>query len=241
MTQEINWLLKDKYAGVEAPEFEADVLRIKNGEPVAYVIGWAPFINTRVWLDSKPLIPRTETEYWVSHAIEEIKNSEITNPKILDLCAGSGCIGVAILKEIPGAEVDFAEIDILHHETIRKNIKENGLYDSKTKIFGGDLFGNITETYDFILSNPPYVDPSLKERVGESVKTHEPEKALYGGVGGLEIIEKILSNAKNYLKPGGILYLEHEPEQAEALSKNSMFTETGKDQFGVLRFSKLKA
>src|SRR3989338_975059 len=123
-------------------------------KPLAYVLGWIPFIYTKIYLDSKPLIPRTETEYWVDLVIKEIRNSGIKNPKILDLCAGSGCIGVAVLKEIPDALVDFTEIDASHHPTIKKNIRENGLVLSRANIFGGDLFEKVSDTYDFILSNP---------------------------------------------------------------------------------------
>ncbi|MEK7135379.1 MAG: HemK family protein methyltransferase [Patescibacteria group bacterium] len=209
-------------------------------EPEAYRIGSIPFIHTEIYLDSHPLIPRTETEYWVDLAIKEIKTSGIQNPKVLDLCAGSGCIGVAVLKEIPEALVDFAEIDEAHHLTIQKNIVENQLDATHTRILGGDLFENITDQYDFILSNPPYIDPALKERVGESVKQYEPEKALYGGEKGLEIINRILAQLPSYLKPGGFLCLEHEPEQVEALSKHPLYLESEEDQFGVLRFSKFR-
>lgn len=210
-------------------------------EPEAYAIGWVPFIHTEIYLDSKPLIPRTETEYWVNEVIQTIHKSQILNPKsikILDLCAGSGCIGVAVLKEIPEAFVDFVEIDENHHSTIEKNIRANNLDSTRTRIFGGDLFENIEDLYDFILSNPPYINPALRVRVAESVVLHEPELALYGGKGGLEIIERILAQAPNHLKPMGLLYLEHEPEQVVALSENPLYLNTEQDQFEVPRFSR---
>lgn len=207
-------------------------------EPEAYTLGSIPFIHTEIYLDSRPLIPRTETEYWVDLAIKEIKEKGIREPKILDLCAGSGCIGVAVLKEIPEALVDFAEIDGSHHSTIQKNIEENQLDATHTRIFGGDLFEKNKDQYDFILSNPPYIDPALKERVGESVRQYEPERALYGGVGGLEIISRILAQLPSHLKPGGTLYLEHEPEQVEALSKHPLYLNSEQDQFGTVRFSR---
>lgn len=210
-------------------------------EPEAYRMGWVPFIHTEIYLDSRPLIPRTETEYWVDLAIKEIKGHVDTRcPHVLDLCAGSGCIGVAVLKEIPEARVDFAEIETAHHDTIRKNILKNGINDSRTRIFSGDLFENITDKYDFIFSNPPYINPELKHRVQDSVTEHEPEKALYGGRSGLEIINKILNQASHYLNPGGTLYIEHEPEQVETLSKHPLYLNSENDQYKTIRFSRFR-
>ena len=208
--------------------------------PEAYQIGWVPFIHTNIYLDSRPLIPRTETEYWVFEVIKEIQSANRRGLKILDLCAGSGCIGVAVLKEIPDAQVDFAEIDKEHHETIRKNLRENAV-EGRSQIFGGDLFESVSGKYEFILSNPPYLNPELSERVQESVLEHEPAQALFGGEKGLEIINRILAHAPKYLNIGGMLYIEHEPEQAEALSKHPMFLSSEKDQFGVLRYSKFSS
>lgn len=208
--------------------------------PEAYRIGWVPFIHTKIWLDSRPFIPRTETEYWVNEAIQEIKKSGLTSPRILDLCAGSGCIGVAVLKEIPKALVDFVELDEKHHPTIQKNIRENGLDETQTRIFGGDLFENIPDTYDFILSNPPYIDKSLN-RVEASVIEHEPALALYGGQDGIEIIGKIIEDFEKHVTRGGILYLEHEPEHVSHLTKHFSYQDSYRDQYGKPRFSKFKA
>lgn len=235
MDREIDWLLQEKYNGIKTPEFESDLTRLQKGEPLAYVIGWTPFLHTKIWLDSKPLIPRPETEFWVEKAISEIEN--IDNAKVLDLCAGSGCIGVAILREIPDAVVHFAEIDQTHHKTIKKNILENEIDSNRTKILGGNLFENVTEKYDFILTNPPYIDPKLSERIQKSVKIHEPEIALFGGINGMEIVEKIIEEAPKYLNPDGILYIEHEPEQALALQKILPGIQSFEDQFGVIRYS----
>jgi HemK-like putative methylase len=211
-----------------------------NQEPEAYQIGSVPFIHSEIYLDSRPLIPRTETEYWVDLAIKEIKESGIENPRILDLCAGSGCIGVAVLKEIPSARVDFGEIDGRHHETIRKNIEINGIDGARACIFGGNLFENIKGEYDFILSNPPYINPELKDRVEESVSLYEPEIALYGGKDGTEIIENMLNGLNQHLTQKGVLYLEHEPEQVGYLSSKIGYFDTREDQFGRKRFSRFQ-
>lgn len=239
MDKEINWLLNDKYNGIETPEFVADKERLASGEPLAYVIGWVPFLNTKIWLDSKPLIPRPETEFWVEKAIQDLKARNIANPKVLDLCAGSGCVGVAVAKAVPEVIVHFAEIVDDHHQTIRKNIRENNIDVARTKQIGGNLFEHVTEKYDFILTNPPYIDPELSERVQTSVTLHEPSLALYGGVHGMEIIERIIREAPQHLNPGGILYIEHEPEQAEKIKALAPNAEIFEDQFGIKRHSRI--
>ncbi len=211
-------------------------MKIKAEVPEAYAIGWAPFIHTKIWLDSKPLIPRPETEYWVNEVICKLQAASSEPIKVLDLCAGSGAIGVAVAQEIPHATVDFVEIDKAHHETIRKNIKENGIEESRTRVFGGDLFEEVQDSSDVILSNPPYIDMSLG-RVEDSVLDHEPHLALDGGTHGTTIIARILAAAPSHLKPRGALWLEHEPEQVEWLSIQAGYTASYPDQYGVLRYS----
>lgn len=243
MTRDEEWLLREKYRGERTGEFLADRARLHGGEPVAYVIGWAPFLNTKIFLVSHPLIPRPETEFWVERAIKELHTyGGPASGRVLDLCAGSGCIGVAVLKSVPNASVDFVEIDGQHHETIEKNIQENGIDSSRTHILGGDLFENVSGTYNFILANPPYIDPVLN-RTEESVRTYEPKEALYGGHRGLEIIERIVKESPRFLTEHGVLYIEHEPEQAEAIRRlgeeNGFSVVTYKDQYENYRFSRL--
>ncbi len=238
MNQEQQWLLKDKYNGIKTSEFESDLKRLDSGEPLAYIIGWQPFCGTKIYLGSHPLIPRPETEYWVQLAIDQIKKKE--NPKVLDLCAGSGCIGVALLKAIPSSTVDFVEIDESHHVTILKNIRENGIDQKRTHIFGGSLFENITEQYDAILTNPPYIDPNLSDRIGDSVRGQEPDLALFGGFGGMELIVEILTEVSHFLKPDGVLYIEHEPEQVQKIKELLSGIISQPDQFGIIRFSTYK-
>lgn len=243
MTREEQWLLEEKYNGAESEAFRADCLRLQKGEPLAYVIGLVPFLNTHIYLDSHPLIPRPETEHWVAHAIARAKEVHSGKPlRVLDLCAGSGCIGVAVAKAFSNAHVDFAELDEAHHPTIQKNISENGIAENRTTIFGGDLFAQIAGQYDLILSNPPYI-PEASSQVAQSVLTHEPHLALFAGGDGLTLIKRIIDGASAHLMPHGLLYLEHEPEQTEAIAAHAkaqgFIVQTHDDQYGVQRFSVL--
>lgn len=236
------WLLKEKYGGRESAEFLADCARLKAGEPLAYLIGNAPFLDTTIALTSRPLIPRPETEYWVNDFI--VRHRADTDPiHLLDLCAGSGCIGVAVGKALPSATIDFVEIDPRHHSTIAANCRTNGLGDARFKIMESDLFTDLpTAVYDAILTNPPYIDERLG-RVAASVQDHEPALALYGGTAGLHLITDIIKTAPLYLKAGGELWIEHEPEQVAAIKEMGEaagFTvHAHTDQYGVLRYSEL--
>ncbi|MEX0913066.1 MAG: methyltransferase, partial [Candidatus Paceibacterota bacterium] len=144
--------------------------------------------------------------------------------RILDLCAGSGAIGVAIAKAVPEARVTLAEIDRAHLPTIQKNIESNVSQGSirmdRFKVVGSDLFEKVEGEFDFILTNPPYIDSAI-DRTDESVKNHEPHLALYGGAHGMEIIDRIIATAPDYLIEGGQVWIEHEPEQVEAIRESA--------------------
>lgn len=244
MEQDEAWLLRDKYAGVESKAYKDDCVRLRSGEPLAYVIGQVPFLNVEIYLDSHPLIPRPETEFWTAEAIAEMKNAA-RSLRVLDLCAGSGAIGIAVAKEVPHAHVDFAELMSVHLPTIKRNVRENGIDASRIAFYGSDLFLSIPQgtRYDYILSNPPYIDQSLK-RTAKSVLDFEPHEALFGGKAGLELIERIIKESKGFLAEGGAVYLEHEPEQsvriAEIASAYGFSVASKHDQYGILRWSVLR-
>ncbi|OGG62115.1 hypothetical protein A3C87_01740 [Candidatus Kaiserbacteria bacterium RIFCSPHIGHO2_02_FULL_49_34] len=238
-SREEQWLLTEGFNGVESTEYFAAREKLRNGEPLAYLIGTMPFGPLTISLDSKPLIPRAETEFWVTKVLHELPFEPKT---ILDLCAGSGCIGVLALHTFPSAHVDFAELDETHHETIRKNIEHNNLPLENTSIRGGDLFAEIPtdEKYDLMLTNPPYIDPAL-DRTQDGVKAHEPHLALYGGADGMEIIERIIHDAKKHLTKQGILVIEHEPEQCSTIKLlTQAYTLRAihmPDQYGTMRYT----
>lgn len=227
---------------MESEAFHTDLKRLTEGEPLAYVIGSVPFLNCTIYLDSHPLIPRPETEFWAEKAITEIRNYKYNCVKVLDLCAGSGAIGVAVAKAIPKTQLTFGEIEKQHLPTIGKNTEENNISCTRYKVKQSDLFKNIEGTFDFILTNPPYIDPALN-RADDSVKNNEPHLALYGGKYGLEIIEKIIVDAQKYLNKNGQLWIEHEPEQVTDIHtcalENGYKISTHKDQYQVMRYSVL--
>jgi HemK-like putative methylase len=249
--RDIEWLLDEKYGGEKSEAFFADCKRLALGEPLGFLIGHVPFLDTTIYLDSKPLIPRPETEFWTEKVIADIKtNFPIQHEdskgaaglRILDLCAGSGCIGIAIAKAVPDAIVDFSEIDEQHLPTISRNLEKNEINTGHTHLYHSNLFEAFSGTYQYIVSNPPYIDMDL-ERTDENVLEHEPYIALSGGLAGLEVIQKIIEESPKHLERYGQLWLEHEPEQSIAirnLARSNSFTcTTHHDQYGIERYSVL--
>ena len=218
-------LLAEKYGGAPSDGYRNDLARLADGEPLAYVIGWQPFLGLTVWLDSKPLIPRPETEWWTERFVGEMRKE--TGDKeiaVLDLCAGSGAIGCALLKELPEARVYFGEVDPAHEATIRKNIRENGLDESRADIRIGDLFEPFDGlAFDFIAANPPYV-PSGRA-LPASVSDFEPHQALFADEDGLALIRRIAVELPRRLKHGGAAWIECDSAHAEEAKR--LFEDAG--------------
>ena len=237
---EKDWLLRERYGGRLTAAARRDLERLAAGEHVSYLIGWAPFLGWRIDLSARPLIPRPETEHWTEAAIEAIGKSEVATPKILDLFCGSGCIGIAALKHLPKACVDFADIEKNYFPGIRKSLRLNRIAARRGRIIRSDVFGNIgKKKYDFILANPPYV-PTVGRRIAKSVLAREPHRALFAGKDGLSYIRRLLKNAKGHLNPGGEIVIEFDPPQKRAIAayakEHGWRAEFSRDQYGRWRY-----
>lgn len=231
-------LRTDKYNGNTSTDLTADLARLSSGEPLAYVIGWVPFLGLRVELDSRPLIPRPETEWWVEQCISEIqlRDTKERPLRILDLCAGSGAIGLSLLKALPFAHMSFAELSPSHTAQIEKNVQVNHLDASRATIRSGDVFSAFpTETWDIILCNPPYI-PSTRT-LESSVVDFEPSEALFAGLDGLDLIRRISAEVPGHLSSPGEVWMECDianiAESAGLLTKaGSEGVEIRTDQYG---------
>lgn len=220
----------------------------KKGEfPFEYLKGKVVFLNCKIDLSKRTFIPRIETEFWLGKAIKEINNKKRKNLKILDIFAGSGCIGVAVLKNCRNLcqSVDFVEIDQKAISQIRLNLKLNKVPKSKYNIYKSNLFEKLkNKNYDYIFANPPYVALNRIKEVGASVLKYEPKSALFGGKDGLFYIREFLNKAENFLKKEGIIYLEIDSLQIkeiiEILKRNN-FKKFNffKDQFKKYRWVKI--
>jgi len=216
--------------------------------PIEYKKGVVKFLNCKIDLSKRPFIPRIETEYWVKKAIGDVRMLECSNVgmlKILDMFAGSGCIGIAILKNIKNSTCDFGEIDENSLEQIRTNLKINKIERGRARVIKTNIFSNIKRKYDYIFANPPYVAEERIKEVQPEVLKYEPKKALLAGPAGLFYIRKLLSEAKNFFKKEGMIYLEIDPRQKEEIKKilekeNYSKFQFLKDQFKKYRWVKIR-
>ena len=169
----------------------------------------------------------------------------ITRPglgfRCLDLFAGSGCIGIAVLKHIPNTHVVAAEKEKKFCDQIKINATLNSIDLKRYRVIQSDVFSSIKGKYDYIFANPPYIAESRKSKVQKSVLEHEPKTSLFAGKDGLDIIRKFLSRAKEFLAPGGDIYLEFDSFQKRSieqyLKKNGYQNwQFFKDQYGKWRW-----
>jgi HemK-like putative methylase len=163
--------------------------------------------------------------------------------KILDIFAGTGCIGIAVLKNIERTRVDFADMSKEAVEQIKINLKLNKIPKNKYKIYKSNLFEKLKERkYNIVFANPPYVALDRVQEVQREVLEKDPKKSLFGGRYGTFWIEKFLKEVKNYLKKGGIFYMEFDPLQKEKikkiLEKENFKFNFYKDQFQKFRWLK---
>jgi len=213
--------------------------------PIEYEKSFIKFLNCKIDLRKKVFIPRIETEFWVKKAINELK-IENCKLKILDIFAGSGCIGIAILKTIKNSFVDFVDIDKKAIGQIKINLKLNKIPRERYRIYKSDLFEKIkNKNYNYIFANPPYVAKERLKEVQPSVLKYEPKTSFLAGKRGLFYIRKFLKEAKRFLKERGTVYLEFDPLQKKEIEdilkkkgyKNFKFF---KDQFKKYRFVKVQ-
>ncbi len=223
-TREAQWLLQEKYKGEESVEFFADLKRLEAGEPLAYLIGNIPFLGVQIDLSKRPLIPRPETEYWVEQTFKHIQ--EPVAFKALELFAGSGAIGAALLKRFPNAHVDFGEIDPELHQGILSTLAENKL-EGRSHIFQTDVWSGIPADarYRYVFANPPYLSEMRTKHIGPSVLSHEPHKALFADSDGMALITTCIQKAPEHLSSDGTVYIEHDDWQAESV--RALFNATG--------------
>jgi release factor glutamine methyltransferase len=198
------------------------------------------FLNCRIDFSRHNFSPRIETEFWLGQALKEIVNSEL-EINALDIFAGTGCIGIAVLKNIKNSRVDFIDIWPKAIEQIKINLKLNEINESRYKIYQSNLFEKIAkEKYDFIFANPPYVALNRIAEVQKEVLEKEPKVALFGGKDGLVVIDKFLNQVKKHLNSSGKLFMEFDPIQQrkikEICAKENLKVIFKKDQFAKIRW-----
>ena len=199
----------------EAALFREYVARRKNREPLAYILGEWDFMGLSFEVSPDVLIPEQDTE----NLIEEIMKDLHDLDRILDLCTGSGCILLSLLKYSNGTTGVGTDLSERALAMAKKNAERLGLTD-RVDLRCGDLFAPIgeNERFDIIVSNPPYIKTETIEHLAPEVRDHEPMMALDGGEDGLSFYRRIIPEAVRHLVTGGYLFLEIGYDQAEAVA-----------------------
>lgn len=223
------------YLDFDRPLSEQELTKLRElvrrrglGEPVAYLIGKKDFFNQTFDVVPGVLIPRPETEHLVELALEHAKTMARMDPRIVDLGCGTGCIGLSMLKELPGARVIALDKNPVALRCASENAAKLGVADRfqvfeadagsadmAAKILGETGFGEI----DLLLANPPYIDPA-DTRVEPHVKTFEPAEALFAGDQGLAALREWSAAWKPFLSEGGLLAMEMGEGQGALLRKH---------------------
>ena len=217
------------------------VLRRLAGEPVAYLIGEWEFYGLTVAVSPAVLIPRMDTELLAERGIL-LARAAGEGARVLDLCAGSGCVGLAVAANVPGCQVVLAEVDEQAIELCKENIRRNDLEDRVHCALADVRLrpGPSLRDFDVIVCNPPYIPKGDIETLEPCVKDYEPRIALDGGADGLDYYRIIPGKWGCALRPGGSLLFEVGFDQAqdvEALMVQAGFTQlrSWQDTQGIWR------
>ncbi|MBS2022765.1 MAG: peptide chain release factor N(5)-glutamine methyltransferase [Deltaproteobacteria bacterium] len=227
----------------ELARFKQLIQRRAQREPVAYILGVKEFYGRPFAVDKRAFIPRPETELLVQAALQALderagkasetsekasetspekasetsKTPEISQAlRVLDLCAGSGAIGVSIAAERENVTVDLVELSTDAVLVTRQNAERHGA--GRAHVHQGDLFAPLTPgtRYDVITANPPYIPATDKPTLAPEIVQHEPALALFGGDDGLVTIRRLVAEVPRWLSPRGSFFMELDPSQDDA-------------------------
>ncbi len=204
----------------EQGRYEAALAERARGVPTQYITGHQEFWGMDLIVSPAVLIPRPETEHVIETVLELQASASGVRPpasearkpeggsRIIDVGTGSGCIALALAKELPNAEIHATDISSAALEVARANAARHQL-ESRIQFRKTDLLAGFENNYfDFVVSNPPYVGESEADSVQLEVRKFEPRNAVFAGPTGLEVIERLLPQARAALKPGGWLIME---------------------------------
>jgi release factor glutamine methyltransferase len=214
------------------------VKRRAAGEPLQHLLGTVEFCGRTFLCDRRALVPRPETEQLVELLISNFK-SKIAHSRIVDVGTGSGVIALSLAAEFLEAEIVGADISDDALALARQNAERLGFAD-RVRFLKSNLLENVEGVFDLIAANLPYISKEERQTLSREV-LHDPEVALFAGVGGDELVRELIAQAPSRLRPGGILALEMGISQSDALvaaltEKNYRDIWTKNDYSGVTRF-----
>jgi len=200
-------------AGSEA-ELDAMVARRADGVPLEQVLGWAEFCGLRVAVEPGVFVPRRRTELLARTAAAHASSGSV----VLDLCCGSGAVGLALATLVPEVTVHAVDVDASAVRCARRNLAAVG-----GRVYEGDLFGplpvGLLGTVDVVTVNAPYVPTDAIPLLPAEARLYEPKTALDGGADGLDVHRRVVVGVSSWLAPGGGLFAECSGSQADALTE----------------------
>ena len=198
---------------------------IKDDTPLSHLVGFEYFYDRKFKVTSDVLSPRMETEELVYKVIDYIRKNNLTNIKILDLCTGSGIIGITLKKELEEFDVKILASDISSRALTVAKENASSL-EADISFVESDLFSNIQDKFDIIVSNPPYIAHDDKKTIKENVLNYDPHLALFADEEGMYFYRNIIEKSRPYLNEKGIMFFEIGYDQKEkiiTLGENNKF------------------
>ena len=236
LSEQLSKEKEDKYFSLIEKHIKEDV-------PLSHLVGFEYFYDRKFKVTKDVLSPRMETEELIYKVVDYINANDKDNLKILDLCTGRGIIAITLRKELENMSLEVVASDI--SEEALKVAKENAiLNDGEVKFIQSDIFENINNKYDIIVSNPPYIAYDDKVTMEDNVLNYDPHLALFAEEGGMYFYRIIVENAKHYLKEDGVIFFEIGYDQKEKMlelaNRNGFIAKVYKDLNGRDRMAFLK-
>lgn len=191
-------------------EFLSLISRRIHREPMDSILGYTEFMGIKIPFSKHTLTPRQETEIMVDSIVSKFRGRE--GLQVLDLCSGSGCIGLALAKHLPGSHVVLADISDLAISHAMDNARLNGV---DVEIVKSDLLDSVDGSFDIIVSNPPYIPTRDICGLEREVTEYDPILALDGGEDGMDLYRRIAQDIDSHLNIGGHVYIEFGIDQTE--------------------------
>jgi release factor glutamine methyltransferase len=203
----------DLYMNFEMPIEEKELIGIRQslkrrakGEPLEYILGEVKFFNLDITITPAVIIPRQETEIFLSKIVDKIKKTDVQGKVVWDVCCGSGCLGLGLKKSFADLEVVLSDISEEALNVAKINGQKNGL---EVQFLQGDLLEPfVGKKADFIVCNPPYIGQKEYDALDPEVRSFEPKGALLAGPEGTEFYERFQSDLPRFLNPEGQVFFE---------------------------------
>lgn len=218
--------MDEQMSAEQVAEYESVLNKRAEHVPLQYITGMQEFMGLPFHVNDAVLIPRQDTETLVEEALKVVR----PGMKVLDMCTGSGCILISILKNVVDVEGFGYDISKQSINVAKENAKLNNVTATFER---SDLFEEVTDTFDVIVSNPPYIPTDVIGGLMPEVAMFEPMQALDGKEDGLHFYRRIIEVASNYLNPNGMLLFEIGHDQGEAVS--SLMKEAGYKEVRVVK------